>query len=80
MAKTIHAHNILNMLSQSNAVFTQESLAAAVCTKYGSDVRFHTCSKEGLSLSDLLAFFLERGKVFEHQGTLIADPSRICKH
>lgn len=80
MANTIHAHNILNMLSQSGAVFTPDSLAAAVGTKYGSDVTFHTCSKEGLSLSELLAFFLERGKVFEHQGALVADPSRMCKH
>ncbi|GAL05680.1 YecH family metal-binding protein [Photobacterium aphoticum] len=76
----VHAHNVLNMLLAAETPYTRESLTQAVVAEYGEDVRFHTCSQEGLTLDALLTFLLSRRKVVQDGDTLQANPDRMCNH
>ncbi|WP_036801287.1 YecH family metal-binding protein [Photobacterium marinum] len=76
----IHAHNVLNMLLAAEAPYTKESLKQAVIAEYGEDVRFHTCSQEGLTFDALLTFLLDRRKVVENGDTIAANKERMCNH
>jgi probable metal-binding protein len=75
---SIHGHEILNHLLQHEP--TPEKLKKHVLKVYGPEARFYTCSDEGLSLEELLAFLKERGKYVLLEGKMVADTEKICQH
>jgi len=75
---SIHGHEILHHLLDHEP--TPEALKEHVEKTYGTEATFHTCSAEGMSLEELMAFLGERGKIALVKGRLVADPEKICQH
>ena len=59
---------------------TREGLAAEVCRRFGAEVRFCTCSAQGLTREALVELLIGKGKIVEVEGMLTVDRARICKH
>ena len=59
---SIHGHEVLNMMIESGEQYTEQSLVAAIQARFGAAERFHTCSAEGMTAGELVAFLAARGK------------------
>lgn len=80
MKQDIHGHVVLNMLLDTNVPLSYLALEEKIEAEFGSEVYFHTCSQQNLSLSELLQFLLSKRKIVEIESGLIANPDRICNH
>ncbi|CED72591.1 YecH family metal-binding protein [Aliivibrio wodanis] len=80
MKQDIHGHVVLNMLLDTNVPLSYLALEEKIEAEFGSEVCFHTCSQQNLSLSELLEFLLSKRKIVEIESGLIANPDRICNH
>ena len=59
---------------------TRVVLEEKIEAEFGSEVCFHTCSQQGLSLNELLEFLLSKRKIVEVETGLTANPDRMCNH
>ncbi|MEZ9884121.1 YecH family metal-binding protein [Vibrio splendidus] len=78
MTTEIHAHNVLNLLSEKP--LTREELTLELAQTYGAEARFHTCKLNGLDLDGLLKFFLKMEKVVVVDDRLCTNRERVCNH
>lgn len=76
MTTEIHAHNVLNLLSEKT--LTREELTQELAQMYGTEARFHTCKLNGLDLDGLLKFFLKMEKVVLVDDKLCTNRERVC--
>ena len=53
MKKDIHGHMVLNILLDSEKPLSRSQLEEMVESEFGRDVCFHTCSQQGLTLTEL---------------------------
>ena len=51
MTTEIHAHNVLNLLSEKS--LTREELTQELAQTYGAEARFHTCKLNMADQNDL---------------------------
>ena len=81
---SIHGHEVLNMMIESGEQYTHASLEAAIKARFGEQARFHTCSAEGMTAGELVAFlaaFLAaKGKFIPSKDGFSTDQSKICRH
>jgi probable metal-binding protein len=75
---SVHGHDVIHLIRDAAEPFTRQTLAAEIDRRYGADARFHTCSAGGMTLDQLLAFLIARGKVIETAGQLRPDMSKVC--
>ncbi len=78
MSHSVHGHDVMDLLRQ--APLTLEQLQHEVETRFGDSARFHTCKLQDLTLTQLLSFLLEKGKVLETEHGLSLNQARICQH
>ena len=78
MTTEIHAHNVLNLLSEKP--LTREEPTQELAQMYGTEARFHTCKLNGLDLDGLLKFFLKMEKVVLVDDKLCTNRERVCNH
>ncbi len=78
MSEPVHGHEVIRMMIESGAVYTKESLRAAIVEKYGEDVRFCTCSAEDLSPDELIAFLESVGKLTPAEGGFRMEAADNC--
>ncbi|UXY12843.1 YecH family protein [Kosakonia sp. ML.JS2a] len=77
---SVHGHEVLNMMIASGEHYSNESLAAAIITRFGADTRFHTCSAEGMTAVELVAFLASKGKFVPVEDGFSTHESKICNH
>lgn len=77
---SIHGHEVLNMMLESGERYSEKSLEAAICTRFGDDARFHTCSAEDMTAGELVAFLTSRGKFIPTEDGFSTHESKICQH
>lgn len=53
---SIHGHEVLHMILSSKVTFTKRSLIEAIHQRFGEEARFHTCSAENMTATELVAF------------------------
>ncbi|MCP3698051.1 MAG: YecH family protein [Aliivibrio sp.] len=80
MKQDIHGHTVLNLLLNAEKPLSRLQLEGMIESEFGSEVCFHTCSQQGLTLTELLDFLLSKKKVVELDSGLTANPERICNH
>lgn len=76
----VHAHEVLHLLVDGGTEWTVDGLRREVEERYGVEVRFESCSAAGMDFDQLLQFLLQRRKIAVIDGTVTADPSKICAH
>lgn len=77
---SIHGHEVLMMMLAEGQSWTTESLVAAIEEKFTPQARFHTCSQEGMTASELVDFLAARGKFIPQGEGFVTDKSKICRH
>ena len=80
MPNQIHGHDVIEMMTSSNQLYTRDSLKAAIIAKFGAETRFHTCSAENMDADALIDFLAARGKFMENVGGLAINPAKVCNH
>ncbi|EOD81795.1 hypothetical protein D515_01702 [Grimontia indica] len=78
MPASIHVHEILNHLKQQP--MSEQALTHWVDGQWVASARFHTCSQQGLSFSEVLEFLRRRKKIFEDMGAISVNEARVCNH
>ncbi|HDD9719610.1 TPA: YecH family protein, partial [Escherichia coli] len=48
--------------------------------RFGEQARFHTCSAEGMTAGELVAFLAAKGKFIPSKDGFSTDQSKICRH
>lgn len=77
---SIHGHEVLNMMLDSDTGYSEKSLEQAIISKFGEQARFHTCSAQGMTAGELVLFLAERGKFIPQQDGFTTHESKICHH
>lgn len=80
MTQSIHGHEVLHMMLDSDKNFSKESLEKAIHDKFGTESTFHTCSKDGMSANELIEFLEAKGKFVAKKEGFTTEEERICKH
>ena len=75
-----HVHDIMQMMMQSGAVYTRESLKKAIVDQFGIATTFHSCSESMMSAGDAVTFLENRGKFIPTEEGFYTDESKKCSH
>jgi probable metal-binding protein len=78
--ESIHGHEVLNMMIESGEQYSNASLEAAITARFGKQARFHTCSAEGMTAAELVAFLAAKGKFIAKDDGFSTHESKICRH
>jgi len=68
MSQSYHGHEVMQLLTTSGEILTEESYTAALAARFGAGATFFSCSANGMTPLELLTFFRERGKVVDVEG------------
>ncbi len=77
---TYHAHDILNLLIESQQSYTIETLKKEIANSYGADATFYTCKLKDLTIEQLLEFFVAKNKVTIADGIVKTNIANMCHH
>lgn len=77
---SIHGHDVLNMMIESDVQYTEQSLVQAIDSRFGNNARFHTCSAENMTAAELVSFLAARGKFIPANEGFSTHVSKICRH
>ena len=70
MKESIHGHNVLKLIRELEQAPGRDDILGAINLHFGSEARFHTCSANGLSASELVELFLNKGKLVEEENAI----------
>ncbi|MBU1050745.1 YecH family protein [Candidatus Bipolaricaulota bacterium] len=78
MTDSIHGHEVMRKMIDSGRVYTEETLQSAITKWFGESARFHTCSAEGMTSAQLIAFLASRRKFYSEGTGFKVDEGEIC--
>lgn len=78
--ESIHGHEVLNMMIESGEQYSNASLEAAITARFGERARFHTCSAQGMTAAELVAFLAAKGKFIAKEDGFSTHESKVCRH
>jgi len=76
----IHAHEVMRLMLELDTDFSRESLGQAITEHFGSDAKFHSCSKDGMGVTEVIDFLESRGKFVARADGFNTAQDRICDH
>lgn len=79
-ATDVHAHEVLHLIVDADTPWTVDGLRREVENRFGGDCRFCSCSAHDMDFDRLLEFLLQRRKIAVVDGSITADPAKICQH
>lgn len=80
MADSIHGHEVMHMIIDSQRAWTREALIAAIQEKFGNDARFHTCSASEMDAEALIDFLEAREKFVPKGDGFTTTTDHVCDH
>lgn len=80
MTESIHGHEVMRMMIESEKEFTKERLAITIKEKFGAGARFHTCAADDMTAEALIDFLESKGKFVESGKGFKTDKDKICNH
>jgi probable metal-binding protein len=57
-----HIHDVLEMINTTKEAYSEQELQAAIVTQFGDEMRFSSCSIEGMDSAKAVEFLVTRGK------------------
>lgn len=76
----VHGHEVIQMISEAAGNITREQLQQQIQAVYGENPRFFACAIQDADFDGILTFLKARGKVYEVEGKLGTDISKMCSH
>ena len=81
MTDSIHGHEVLHFMLETDQRHTRGTLKEAIDERFGADARFHTCSASDMNAEQLIDFLAARGKfVDDSTGAFTTHADKICNH
>ena len=80
MSNQVHGHDVMRMMLDNGQSYTKDTLRTAIVDRFGEATRFHTCSAENMTASELVDFLAQRGKFVEVSGGFTTAADKICDH
>ena len=80
ITKTVHAHQVLDILDQKQAPMTLEELRSVVANTFGTDAIYTNCHDDAFNFEQLLDFMTQRQKIVLRNGTVQLNKANICNH
>jgi len=80
MNTSIHGHEVMHMMMESDTAYTVASLREAIVARFGATARFHTCSAENMTADEVIEFLAARGKFTPVGEGFTTAPDRMCNH
>lgn len=77
---SVHGHEVMNMMVESDKTYTKESLADDIRKKFGEKTVFYTCSAENMSAEQIVDFLEKKGKFINSEKGFTTDKEKICNH
>ncbi|MBK5144884.1 YecH family protein [Budviciaceae bacterium BWR-B9] len=77
---SVHGHQVLEMMIASEHPYSTASLIEAINQRFGTDARFHTCSKQDLTAAELVDFLASKGKFIPADDGFTTHVDKICNH
>jgi probable metal-binding protein len=78
--KTIHIHDILDLIYTSGNTFTIDSLKDEVMKLYGRDVHFNSCADHRFGVEGMIEFMVSRGKINIQDDRIYPAGATYCDH
>ena len=78
MSQLIHGHQVMEMIAESENIYTKPILKTEIAIKFGENIRFHTCMCSDLTADQLIEFLVSKGKIFESTEGIIMNEDFIC--
>lgn len=78
MTDSIHGHEVMQKMIDSGQVYTEDSLRDAIKQWFGPSARFHTCSADGMTSDELIAFLAARRKFYSEDEGFKVNEAEIC--
>ena len=78
MQESVHGHEVLRMMVETDRPFTREALRTEIAKHFGEDARFHTCSSRDMTAGELIEFLETRKKFRLIEGGWKVDQDEIC--
>ena len=75
-----HGHDVMDLVAKYPEGISVHALTHIVAGEFGSGARFFTCSAEGMTFPELLAFLVERGKFQLRDNIVFPGSSPACDH
>lgn len=75
----LHIHEVLNIIYNSDKIFTIEELKQEVINSFGENVSFTSCSENKFEINEMVDFMLQRGKI-QLEGNKIYPFGEACNH
>ena len=76
----IHAHEVMRLMLELDTDFSRDSLGQAIIERFGADAKFHSCSKDGMGVTEVIDFLESRGKFVARADGFNTAQDRICDH
>ncbi len=80
MSSSIHGHDVIAMIQESQQGYTRETLVATIVARFGAATRFYTCSARDMKAEELVDFLASRGKFMPLADGFTINPDRVCEH
>ena len=80
MEKTIHVHEILNLVGTFDEGVSKEELSLILKEKFGSSLNFTNCSGNKYTFDEALDFTFSRNKLLKKEDKLFLNRQNLCHH
>jgi len=78
--KSLHGHEVMQMMLESDKDYTKESLVKDIKKKFGENTVFYTCSAENMNSEEIVEFLEMKGKFVSSDKGFKTDKEKICDH
>ncbi len=76
----VHGHSVIETLQSTAKDKNREEIITLIEDTFGKECTFYNCSQKGMSVSDIITFFENKGKItFSEDGFAFGQPSG-CHH
>ena len=80
MSNQVHGHDVMRMMLDDGQSYTKDTLRTAIVARFGAETRFHTCSAENMTATELVEFLAQWGKFIATGIGFTTDADKICDH
>lgn len=76
----IHIHEVLDIIYDSDKIFTIDSLKEEVILRFGNDVEFTSCADDRFGIEEMINFMQNRGKIEIEDKKIYPAGQPMCDH
>lgn len=80
LTPSVHGHEVMDAMLAAGRLFTRDTATEFIIATFGHGARYHTCSAEGMTATELIDFLTARGKFVGTEEGFTVNTHRVCQH